>query len=556
MYRTFDKELKHKEFHSMMLSRAGDYYSELSPKVAMIESMNGKEKRGRALKSVIALILKRLHIALYSKDSLRTKSGSLMYPFCRVYNGKYYEQFPKRWVVSFIADWLVDYCKADVDKYKHFDYLIDEGMMDCLYDCMLSPRYTLMCFRNGVVDMKNLNLVPHSPDYDVVKLYDFDWNPSAECPTWKAFLGMPQYVGQKSVIGVLPEASKRAVLQKFLGASFIDRKKVRFEYFLILYGDGANGKSVIKDVLEGIFGKDEVLPNLDLGQFSRQGDEKLRAMDSIDGKRISYCTELNLGHLKQPETLKVLSSGESTVGRGIGENIRIINNIPLIICNTNRKVNEKDSLPKDSPTDISVSRRLLLISFDKKVDESDRNPELVQQLLKEKEGIFMWLIRGYKRLKRDKWKINESVEGRIDKIRMDMNSNVPIGVGNTKVLGSVSRYLEFKELVNIDDEEHPYEHMIHFATLYDNYCKFCEKNGVAKDKIASETKFGRDLGVLGFAKKMDVGETNKTGYIFYSSAESKMTIIHAVPSIIEQLNIDALLREAEAEEEEFEEIED
>lgn len=554
MSKTFDKELKHKEFHSMLLSRMADYYSELSPTVSMIENMNGKEKRGRALKPVVRLILKRLNAALYSKDGTRSKGDKIMYHSCRIYNGKYYEQFPVRWLFSFVGDWLVDYCKADVDKYKHFDTVISESIMDALFDCMLSPRYTLMCFRNGVVDMKDLQLKPHSSEYEVVKLYDFNWNPNAECPVWKAFLGVPKYPTHKSVTGILPEPSKRAVLQKFLGASFIDRKKVRFEYFLILYGDGANGKSVIKDVLEGIFGVDEVLPNLDLGQFSRQGDEKLRALDSLDGKRISYCTELNFGHLKQPETLKILSSGESTVGRGIGENIRIINNIPLIICNTNRKITDKESLPKDSQTDISVSRRLLLISFDKKVSEEDRNPELVQMLLKEKEGIFMWLIQGYKRLKRDKYKITESLEGRIDKIRFEMNGNVNTGVGNTKVSGAVTTYLEFKGFVNMPDEEHPYEHMVRFSTLYENFSKFCVKNGIKEDKVISTTKFGRDLTTLGFIKKDNIGDTNRTGYMVYSSSESLISIIHSVPSIIEQLNIDALLAEAEAEELEFEVI--
>jgi phage/plasmid-associated DNA primase len=256
--------------------------------------------------------------------------------------------------------------------------------------------------------------------------------------------------------------------------------------------------------------------------------------------------------LKQPETLKILSSGESTVGRGIGENIRIINNIPLIICNTNRKITDKESLPKDSQTDISVSRRLLLISFDKKVSEEDRNPELVQMLLKEKEGIFMWLIQGYKRLKRDKYKITESLEGRIDKIRFEMNGNVNTGVGNTKVSGAVTTYLEFKGFVNMPDEEHPYEHMVRFSTLYENFSKFCVKNGIKEDKVISTTKFGRDLTTLGFIKKDNIGDTNRTGYMIYSSSESKSAVIHSIPSIIEQLNIDALLAEAEAEELEFE----
>lgn len=552
----FDSELKRRSFVKMLSDRVSDYHLEVAPRVAVSEGLQGREKRALALRPIIRDLLRRLVVSVYSRDSSRSKTGKVAYYVCRVFNGKYYESFPVRWLNDFVMDWLIDFCRADADKYKNFSYVVSTIVESMLLDRVLHPRHTLMCFQNGVVDFKDLVLRPHGPEHPVVKMYDFKWKPDADCPLWKSFLGMPAYVGQKGVIGVLPEASKRAVLQKFLGASFIDRKKVRFEYFLILYGDGANGKSVIKDVLEGIFGKEEVLPNLDLGQLTRMGDEKLRAMDSMDGKRISYCTELNLGHLKQPEMLKILSSGESSVGRGIGENIRVIDDIPLIICNTNRKVNDKDSLPKDSPTDESVSRRLLLISFDKVLKESERNPEIVQHLLREKEGIFMWMVRGYKRLKKDKWKIEESLEGRIDKIRMSLNSSVPSGVGNKKVCGSVFEWLKFKTASPVYSEETPNEHFIMFTDLYSNYVKFCQKNGVAKSVMASDQKFGRDLSVLGYIKRSDIGENNNTGYLMYAAQGLKMAFMQSVPSIIEELNVDALLREAREEELENEELND
>lgn len=544
----FLSEVRRESLYRLLFSRCSAYADVATSKIALLESLGGREKRNRALRPIIYELVRLLGAAFYVRDMSSMKSSRSEYRSCRVFTGCYYELFPIRWLQEFVSDWLVDYGRADVDKYKNFGYVVGSYVYDSLLDRLLSPRHTLMCFRNGVVDMEVMELMPHSIEHHVIKMYDFNWNPDAKCPMWKAFLGMPHYVGQKDVIGVLPEASKRAVLQKFLGGSFVDRKKVRFEYFLILYGDGANGKSVIKDVLEGIFGKDEVLPNLDLGQLTRMGDEKLRAMDSMDGKRISYCTELNLGHLKQPETLKILSSGESTVGRGIGENIRVIEDIPLIICNTNRKLSDKDSLPKDSPTDESVSRRLLLISFDKVLREQDRNPEIVSQLLKEKEGIFMWLVRGYKRLKRDKYKITESLEGRIDKIRMNLNSNVP--VGKKRVAGSVYEYLKFKGCSPIPTDEYCYEQFMIFTTLHDNYLKFCKKNKVSEVLMATREKFGRDLGTLGYGKRNDIGETNTTGYILYCKEDDKPMLVHGVPSIIEELNVDALLRECEDEESE------
>lgn len=548
----FANELRHNELREQLISKLSKFSNAVPPQVTILEGLGGREKRNRALRPIIFEIVRLCEAAFYQRDISLSKNSKTEYRACRIFTGKYYESYPIRWLQSFVADWLVDYGRCDVDKYKNFSFVVGCFVYDALLDRMLSPRHTLMCFRNGVVDMKNMQLVPHSYKHHVVKMYDFNWNPKAQCPIWKAFLGVPQHVAQKDVIGILPEASKRAVLQKFLGASFIDRKEIRFEYFLILYGDGANGKSVIKDVLEGIFGKDEVLPNLDLGQLTRMGDEKLRAMDSMDGKRISYCTELNLGHLKQPETLKILSSGESTVGRGIGENIRVIEDIPLIICNTNRKMNDKDCLPKDSPTDESVSRRLLLISFDKILSESERNPEIVQLLLKEKEGIFMWMVRGYKRLKYDKYKITESLEGRIDKVRMSLHSQVPLK--GKKVNGSVYEYMKYKGIAIMQSDEFPHEHLMDFSILYENYLGFCRKNSVSDRVYASREKFGRDLTTIGFIKKDNIGKNNTTGYIVYSSQPNKSILSLGIPSIIEELNVDALLREAKFEEEEFEDI--
>ena len=160
----------------------------------------------------------------------------------------------------------------------------------------------------------------------------------------------------------------------------------------------------------------------------------------------------------------------------------------------------------------------------------------------------MWMVRGYKRLKNDKWKIEESLEGRIDKIRMALNSSIPSGVGNKKISGSVSEWLKFKNMSPVYSEETPNEHMMLFDDLYVNYVKFCKKNGVAESVMATNQKFGRDMGVLGYRKRNDIGKENHTGYLVYAAQEIKMVLINSIPSIIEELNVDALLREARDEE--------
>lgn len=65
---------------------------------------------------------------------------------------------------------------------------------------------------------------------------NFDYNPDEH----------PYYWTEIFLDRVLPDSVSQRVLQEFMGAIFIDRRKVKLEKMLILYGAGSNGKSVIQ----------------------------------------------------------------------------------------------------------------------------------------------------------------------------------------------------------------------------------------------------------------------------------------------------------------------
>ena len=140
------------------------------------------------------------------------------------------------------------------------------------------------------------------------------------------------------------------------------------------------------------------------------------------------------------------------------------------------------------------------------------------------------------------------MEGRIDKVRLALHTKVP--VGTKKVSGSVYEWTKFKGFSPCKDEQHGYEHLIRFDLLYDNYVRFCTKNEVAKTMIASVEKFGRDMGTLCYPKKNNIGDANTVAYLVACENPDKSSVVHKIPSIIEELNVDALLREAHDEEEE------
>lgn len=547
----FDSELKVKRLRELLMNFLIPMSSKYVSKAAALDACSTIGASRLLFERLIADVLSELPLATYVKDNSPDYFG-----FLRIFNGEYYEKIPMSLVVDTIyGGWLFDYCKMNHKFYSKLDKACYKSVKRALEIRRLEPRLDLMCFKNGVVDFKDVGvksngdcLRPFSPDYHCVKQYDFKWNPNADCPTWKKFLGIPAFEGQDfaDIDGVLPERHKRVVLQKFLGGGFIDRRKVKFEYLMILYGTGANGKSVVKDVLDGIFGKEEVFPNLQFSSLTKEGFDGFNSRRAIEGCRFAYCTEMSPTEFKRPELVKAAASGESMAARGIGENTKPVVDIPIFMCNSNYDWGEVELIPKDSPNDESMARRVLLLNFDKRVPENRRDPELSEKLLKEREGIFMWMVRGYKRLKKDKWKIQDSLFGRVEKVRHSANKSIVV-VNGKKVHGSIIEYVRFKGISPIMDENHKNAILVSSTDIYENYRKFCINNGIAC-YVKGSHKLSLDFGTLGFSKRIGFGANNCNGYIMYwTEPHNSMIFGSSVPSIEKTLDLEAVLGREELE---------
>ncbi|RMG50543.1 MAG: hypothetical protein D6717_13700, partial [Gammaproteobacteria bacterium] len=93
----------------------------------------------------------------------------------------------------------------------------------------------LLNLRNGILDLKKQELLPHDPGKRMTKVanvewveFDGDWRDIA--PTWASFLER-----------VLPDPEIRAFLQRAVGYSLTG--DVREQKLFFLYGSGANGKT-------------------------------------------------------------------------------------------------------------------------------------------------------------------------------------------------------------------------------------------------------------------------------------------------------------------------
>lgn len=408
------------------------------------------------------------------------------------FTGKVYEPIPSTSCFRRAIKLFLGRVHVPVDFIlKSLDNIIKEAYQALNNNRTLKPRFNVMAFKNGVVDMNEGVLMPFGKEHHVVYLHDYDYDPSADCPMWKEFLrgrcvGIGKYSG-----GVLPDKNDRTILQMFLGLGLYDRgtmdKKV--ENSLVLFGNGSNGKSVIMDTVTGVFGGENI-SNLSMEALLRGGDERQRNLSQIDGKIFNWSGEVEARTFAGKEdAAKSLISGEPQLGRRIGNDAFKITNIPYFIFNANR-------FPSGNDSSYGFFRRFIFIVFDRIIDERKQNLQLTRDLMKEYPGILNWIRRGAVLLKKNKFKFPES-EGCIRKKITEMGLSA---LGKSWAMARGCFALPRQGVRNDTWCE------IDFAVMYKDIEKYAEENGfpmVSKQTLAAHL---RDLG-FGKDNKRKVGGT-------------------------------------------------
>jgi putative DNA primase/helicase len=89
-------------------------------------------------------------------------------------------------------------------------------------------------------------LLPHDPLWFSPTCLPYSFDPKADCPKWKTFL-------HRNLAG---DQGKVRLLQQWAG--YLLLHDTTLQRFLMMIGDGANGKSVVCAVLTGLLGEDNV----------------------------------------------------------------------------------------------------------------------------------------------------------------------------------------------------------------------------------------------------------------------------------------------------------
>jgi putative DNA primase/helicase len=387
---------------------------------ALLEQVEKVDFRERAGLTDEADKLGRKHFLVCAVEEVLSKARANCWDLCKntafiyVFNGAYWETVEKEELQTFLgeaAERMGVEPRADV---------------------------VLVNLQNGTFEIgaKQQRLRPASSGDFLTYQLPFDYDPKATAPTFQAFLDRVQ-----------PDMDRQFILAECVAYLFVNPATLKLEKVPLLYGTGANGKSVFFDVVNALLGGGTNVSSFTLQQLT---DENGYYRAKLANKLVNYASEIN-GKM-DAAMFKALASSEPVSARlPYGEPFTVTRYAKLMFnCN---------ELPRDVEQTDAFFRRFLLVPFDVTIPEAEQDKGLSGKIIgSELSGVFNWVLAGLQRLlAQERFTDSPAVRNALDQYRRRSDS----------VLG----FLEDQALKPSTTESKP------LKDLYVSYISHCKDTG-------------------------------------------------------------------------------
>ena len=306
---------------------------------------------------------------------------------------------------------------------------------------------------NGIVNLRNGELIPHDPNYLCTKItksaYD---NVSGKQPKlWLDFLDTVTK-GDKEL---------QDYIQKAVGYSLTG--SIREQCMFFLYGLGRNGKSTFLDIISELAGNyanhaqpETIMTKSQLSSNTLSDIARLRGARFVTTVEPNENVKLNEGLVKQ------LTGGDKVTARFLyGREFEFVPEFKIWL-GANHK-------PIIKGTDDGIWRRIRLIPFTAQIPDEKVDKNLKAKLKAELPLIMKWAVDGALKWQKEGLKIPKVIEEATKEYRHEMDT--------------LSRFYE--EYIIVDKTG-----KIKANDLYYEYCNWCSDNN---EYTNSATKFGKDI---------------------------------------------------------------
>lgn len=250
----------------------------------------------------------------------------------------------------------------------------------------------ILVFENCALDTDAMQTVEHDPDHMATVALPYEYDPDITAPTWE------------NVLHELLSEDEAAFFQEFAG--YCLTPSVKYQMMLWLVGPPGGGKTTLVAGLEAML--DQLTGTL--GQSKLQNSNF--ALSNIVGKTLLTCTESPKGHIKVTDTLNALVSGDAVdVEKKYNDAFRHNNTAKLLWA--------MNSLPGLYDPGNGMFRRVKILEI-QPIPEEKQDPDVLERVKIEGQGIANWALEGLKRLNdRGYFKYPKSVKDASERFRKD-----------------------------------------------------------------------------------------------------------------------------------------
>ena len=227
----------------------------------------------------------------------------------------------------------------------------------------------------GVINLQSGQFRPATPQDWLTKQVCATWDPKADCPRWRQFLG-EIFQDDTKVIDFI----QRAVGYSLTGHATEEK-------LFLCVGHGANGKSVFSDTLATLFGDYHHTAPPSLLTFKSGDSGPSDDLAGLCGSRLLSINETAEGDRLAERTVKRLAGREPIRARHLYQSSFTFAPTFSAWARTNHR-------PIVTGTDAGIWRRLILIPFERQFSEDEADPWLETQLQQELPGILRWAVDG------------------------------------------------------------------------------------------------------------------------------------------------------------------
>jgi P4 family phage/plasmid primase-like protien len=233
-------------------------------------------------------------------------------------------------------------------------------------------------FKNGILRLKDMQLLPPTPKFGFTYCIDANWNPNADCPTFKQVLKNVTK-NRTHLIQTIEE------IFGFITAN-VEYKPHKI---FIFGGAGSNGKTTILEVINHIF--KDCATQASISAMGTNGNRFIAAQ--LEGKLACIAEEEPVSCFAETGVLKKITGNSSLLVEHKGENHFTLKNRAKVIMSYNE-------VPLLKDISKGMRRRLMIIPFEVDFDDT---PDLFiddidTKLRAEVEGIMALSVAAYKRM--------------------------------------------------------------------------------------------------------------------------------------------------------------